>query len=45
MVLTIEPAMEYESGKMIVHEENIFVSSDGAKLLTKRTPKEMPIIN
>ena len=45
MVLTIEPAIEYETGKMIVHEENIIITSDGAKLLTKRTPKEMPVIS
>ena len=25
MVLTIEPAMEYAPGKMLVHEENIII--------------------
>ncbi len=44
MVLTIEPGVEYEKGKMMVHEENILVTSDGPVLLTKRAPKEMPII-
>lgn len=44
MVLTIEPGMEYAPGKMIVHEENIAVTNDGPRLLTKRAPREMPII-
>ena len=44
MVLTIEPAMEYAPGKMIVHEENIVITKDGANLLTKRAPREMPLI-
>ena len=45
MVLTIEPSMEYKPGKIIVHEENIFVSKDGTILLTKRAPKELPLIS
>ena len=44
MVLTIEPSIEYKPGKIIVHEENVFVSKDGPILLTKRAPKELPII-
>ena len=44
MVLTIEPGMEYQEGKMIVHEENIVIRKDGAELITKRAPKEIPII-
>ena len=44
MVLTIEPAMEYAPGKMIVHEENIIIQKDGAELITKRAPKEIPVI-
>ena len=44
MVLTIEPGMEYAKGKMIVHEENIIIRKDGAELITKRAPKEIPII-
>ena len=44
MVLTIEPVMEYAPGKMIVHEENIAITKDGSKLLTKRAPRQMPII-
>ena len=44
MILTIEPGMEYEPGKMIVHEENIVVRAEGAELLTKRAPRELPVI-
>ena len=45
MVLTIEPSLEYKPGKLIVHEENIFVSKDGPVLLTQRAPKELPSIS
>lgn len=44
MVLTIEPGMAYAPGKMIVHEENIAVREDSVELLTRRAPKEMPLI-
>jgi Xaa-Pro dipeptidase len=42
MVLTIEPGIEYASGKMIVHEENVVVTADGAALLTRRAPRDLP---
>jgi len=45
MVLTIEPSIEYKPGKLIVHEENIFVSKDGPVLLTKRATKQLPLIS
>ncbi len=41
MIMTIEPGMEYAPGKMIVHEENVVITDDGAALLTKRAPHEM----
>lgn len=44
MVLTIEPGMEYAPGKMIVHEENVEITSQGARLLTRRAPRELPRI-
>ena len=44
MVLTIEPGMEYAPGKMIVHEENVVIRPDCAELLTKRAPRELPVI-
>jgi len=44
MVLTLEPGMEFEPGRMMVHEENIVVREDGAELLTVRAAREMPVI-
>lgn len=44
MVMTIEPGIEYAPGKMIVHEENILIAPDGPQLLTKRAPRELPVI-
>jgi Xaa-Pro dipeptidase len=45
MVLTIEPGMEYAPGRMIVHEENIVVTAGGPVLLTRRAPRELPMIS
>ncbi len=44
MVLTIEPGMEYAKGKMLVHEENIAIGEGGNELLTRRAPREMPVL-
>ena len=44
MVMTLEPAFSYAAGKMLVHEENILITQDGATLLTKRAPSEIPVI-
>lgn len=44
MVLTIEPGMEYAPGMMIVHEEDIAITADGPALLTRRAPRELPMI-
>ena len=41
MVLTIEPGMEYAPGRMIVHEEDIVITSEGCELLTRRAPREL----
>jgi len=43
-ILTVEPGMEYAAGKMIVHEENLVITEDGAELLSRRAPREMPVI-
>jgi Xaa-Pro aminopeptidase len=45
MVITIEPGFEYERGKMIVHEENILITEGEPELLTRRAPREMPVIH
>ena len=44
MVLTIEPGMEFQPGRMMVHEEDIVVTEDGCELLTRRAAPEMPVI-
>jgi Xaa-Pro aminopeptidase len=51
LVLTIEPNMVYQmdvGGEqrryVCVHEENIAVTESGVRLLTRRAPREMPII-
>ena len=45
MVMTIEPGMEYAPGRMLLHEENVVVTEDGAELLTRRAPRDMPIVS
>lgn len=44
MVLTLEPGLAYAPHKMLVHEENILLHSDGAEYLSRRAPQAMPII-
>ena len=44
MVMTIEPGMEYAPGCMLLHEENVVITDEGAELLTRRAPREMPVI-
>ncbi len=44
VVLTLEPGMEYLSGKEMVHEENVLITEDGPVWLSKRADSELPII-
>jgi Xaa-Pro aminopeptidase len=44
MVITLEPGMEFEAGKLMVHEENILITDRGAELLSKRAAAELPVI-
>ena len=44
MVLTLEPGLTWEPGKMMLHEENVVVRADGPELLSRRAPAEIPII-
>lgn len=44
MVITIEPSMAYGNGKVMVHEENVVITESGPQLLTRRAPREMPIL-
>ena len=45
IVLTIEPSAMYGRGKILVHEENIVITADGAELLSRRAPREMVTID
>lgn len=45
MVLTIEPSAMYGSNKILVHEENLVITENGARLLSRRAPQEIPVIN
>ncbi|MER9064872.1 Xaa-Pro peptidase family protein [Mesorhizobium sp. M0698] len=45
MVLCIEPGLEYEAGKIVLHEETVLITEDGAQLLTKRAPRQLPRID
>ncbi|PDQ22553.1 peptidase [Mesorhizobium sanjuanii] len=41
MVLCIEPALEYEPGKIVLHEETVVITDGKAQLLTVRAPKQL----
>ena len=45
MVITLEPGLLYGDGAMMLHEENLVITEDGAELLTRRAPKEIPVID
>ena len=45
MVITLEPGMNYDDGKLMVHEENIVITESGAELLSKRAAAELPVID
>ena len=45
MVLTVEPNAMYGRGKILVHEENVVVTSDAPELLSRRAPREMVCID
>ena len=45
MILALEPSIEIENDLMLVHEENVLITENGNRLLTTRTPKELPVIN
>lgn len=42
--MTIEPMLRFGKGKLMVHEENLVVTENGAKLLTQRAPREMWVL-
>ena len=45
MILALEPSIEIENDLILVHEENILITHNGNRLLSSRTPKELPVIN
>jgi Xaa-Pro aminopeptidase len=49
MVLTIEPSLVLPPGtgagrRLMVHEENIVVTEQGCRLLTRRAAPELPVV-
>ncbi len=44
MVLTLEPSIIYADGLLMVAEENILIGTDGVTFLSKRAPRDLPII-
>ena len=44
MVLTLEPGLQIAPGRIMVHEENIVIRADGAELLSRRAPPELPVL-
>lgn len=43
-VMTLEPSMPVEGGGMLVHEENIVIRDGEPELLTRRAPRDMPVL-
>ena len=43
MVMTIEPVAAFGRDKMLVHEENLVITEDGCRMLTRRAPRQMPV--
>ena len=44
MALTIEPSISYGSGFVMVAEENLLVHDDHIELLSRRAPRDLPVI-
>ncbi len=44
MVMTLEPGLSYGDGRLMVHEENIVIEAEGARLLTSRASPTLPVI-
>jgi len=45
MVLTIEPSAGFGNGKILVHEENLVITTGKPLLLSRRAPREMVVAN
>jgi Xaa-Pro aminopeptidase len=44
MIMTLEPGMTYGPNKIMLHEENIVITEEGAQWLTRRAEPELMII-
>ena len=44
MALTLEPSIIYDNGFLMVAEENILIKESGVALLSKRAPRDLPVI-
>ena len=44
MVITLEPSIETAPGCIMVHEENILITEHQPRLLSHRTPPELPVL-
>lgn len=44
VILTVEPAVFFSPTQVMLTEENVVVTDDGCELLSRRAPKELPII-
>ena len=44
MVITLEPSIETAPGCIMVHEENILITEHQPRLLSHRTPPEVPVL-
>ena len=44
MVITLEPGIEVSAGKVMVHEENVVITENGAEYLSPRMDAEIPRI-
>ena len=44
MILTLEPGLTWAPGCMMLHEENVVVRADGPELLSRRAPRDLPVI-
>lgn len=44
MVITLEPSVEVRQEVMLVHEENIVITQEGAQLLSRRAPYDLPVL-
>ena len=42
-VMTLEPGMEFAPNKLMVHEENIVITENGAEYLSRRALPKMPV--